>query len=305
MASDINDRDLPGINEMDTDTLNYRLGEEEILPDRDEDIDRFLDACGAANYSQVLFYIGHNNPLNISNKIITQSNHTEVWFSLICSLQFIKDIKGFEAIVARLVALGVDINTQDEDGNTVLHFVIDSYYELLTNLNQDRHNEAADMVKSLLEQGAHVNVINGAGATPLHRAAGACHAGIVGLLIQQGADIACGDKAGKTPFDIAREGALDFPQYEKGFLKIQIILLTETLKAIWILESAEFKSYLQWLPQEMVEDTGSLLFSTVTTTPSFFHSPPENTEDATRKRPREKDELNDDGAPRKRRDFGL
>ena len=84
---------------------------------------------------------------------------------------------GQTAVVKALIAAGANINQQTLDGS-LLHIAVTNPGNL-------------EVVKLLVEKDLDVNMTSGgrAGRTPLLNAAGACHADIISLLIEHGADI--------------------------------------------------------------------------------------------------------------------
>ncbi len=72
---------------------------------------------------------------------------------------------------------GVDINSQDTDGNTVLHIAFDYGQE--------------DLIEYLIKNGINVNIQNKNGSTPLHCAVSYCNEGYISIireLIENGAN---------------------------------------------------------------------------------------------------------------------
>lgn len=91
---------------------------------------------------------------------------------------------------------GVDVNKQDESGNTPL------IYACL--------RSARDLVALLLDNGADANLGNRKSRTPLHFAAEGGNYQIISLLIDAGADVNCTDKNGMTPLMVlAQNGKTD------------------------------------------------------------------------------------------------
>ena len=84
-----------------------------------------------------------------------------------------------------------EVNIQDDSGNTALHIAALSY------------NVSVEVVKALLDRGAHCNAQNRQGMTPLHLAASACCEEKVKLLLARGASIKQLNKNNKTPSDLA------------------------------------------------------------------------------------------------------
>ncbi len=99
---------------------------------------------------------------------------------------------GDGATVRRLVEAGVDPNTSQGWGPSLLHYAAGA---------GDR--QTAEL---LLGKGADVNARNQAGETPLHAAAIGNQAGMIRLLASKGADVDAVSRAGCTALDYAREG---------------------------------------------------------------------------------------------------
>ncbi|APR97871.1 ankyrin repeat domain-containing protein [Wolbachia endosymbiont of Folsomia candida] len=82
-----------------------------------------------------------------------------------------------------------DINSKDENGNTILHLAAQfSSYKT---------------VKLLIEKGANINIENNEGEVPLHRAALARKVRNVRALIEAEADVHCTNYNGSTPLHLA------------------------------------------------------------------------------------------------------
>jgi len=92
-------------------------------------------------------------------------------------------------VVHLLAKAGTNLNSQDKQGNAVLH---EAYYE--------------DIAKALIEDGANVNIRNIEGETPLLRN---FSAEVAKLLVAAGADIHARDHAGRNALDQALRLAKD------------------------------------------------------------------------------------------------
>ena len=86
-----------------------------------------------------------------------------------------KNIADFIEIVDALLEHGVDINTRNEKGNTILHLGIES---------RDRSK-----IEALVSRGANIEIRNADGYTPLMLAADIGESDIVKELIKNGADV--------------------------------------------------------------------------------------------------------------------
>ncbi|RLW55109.1 MAG: hypothetical protein B6D70_14545 [gamma proteobacterium symbiont of Stewartia floridana] len=91
-----------------------------------------------------------------------------------------------------LLSQGVDVNTKNPTGRSVLHIAA--------------FNGNLQTVRALLAAGADANLADGAGLTPLMEAASFGHLEVVRLLIQRGADVNAADQAGNTPLTLSNRG---------------------------------------------------------------------------------------------------
>jgi hypothetical protein len=88
-------------------------------------------------------------------------------------------------VVRALVDAGSDVNAQDNEGNTPLHFAV-------KRINREKlpTRDYEGIIRLLLEKKADVHIVNVAGATPLHTAAAfRADPSAVEMLIQAGADV--------------------------------------------------------------------------------------------------------------------
>ncbi|XP_023234600.1 protein phosphatase 1 regulatory subunit 16A-like isoform X1 [Centruroides vittatus] len=103
--------------------------------------------------------------------------------------------------VHRLLTLGVNPDSTNEDGLTALH--------------QCCIDDSEDMMKLLLEFGANVNTKDSEQWTPLHAAATCGHLHLVKYLISKGADLLAVNADGNMPYDICEDDAtLDYIESE-------------------------------------------------------------------------------------------
>ena len=89
--------------------------------------------------------------------------------------------------------VGMDMNLADNEGNTALHYAIES-------------DSKSDLVSTLVRLGADVNAKDSHGTTPLHTATHKGCAGIVQILIEAGADANILTRQGDSPLRIAVSG---------------------------------------------------------------------------------------------------
>ena len=93
-----------------------------------------------------------------------------------------------------MMEAGADVDLQDEDGETILHWAAGN-----------AHN---DVLARLIVMGADVNHQNKAGQTALFRAAKRGHTAIVRTLMESGADPDIPDNNGMTPSQVASDEIL-------------------------------------------------------------------------------------------------
>jgi uncharacterized protein len=122
-------------------------------------------------------------------------------------------------VIEQLLETGVDVNTEDEDGQTPLRCAADAGHTDVTKMLIEHgadvnargrrgyialhravekgHTETARL---LLEHGADVNAVTQSmGFTPLHRAVAGRHVGTARLLLEHGANVDAENNAGMTP----------------------------------------------------------------------------------------------------------
>lgn len=94
------------------------------------------------------------------------------------------------AFVKKMLAVGFDVNTSDNDGVTALHWAA---YKL-----------NADLAKMLLTTGANVDSRNTWGSTALHWAASMREPNdVVGMLLAAGVNVNCANAQGETALHCA------------------------------------------------------------------------------------------------------
>lgn len=103
-------------------------------------------------------------------------------------------ICGSSKMVVALINAGADINQEDSNGQTVLHYLLNSEID-----------DMAFLVKELIDSEADVNAVDSSRMTPLHIAALHGHSNIVKILILADAKINSRDNDGDTPLHIASE----------------------------------------------------------------------------------------------------
>ena len=93
--------------------------------------------------------------------------------------------KNDEKQVNWLIEHGADVNLQDEDGDTALHFACRSHASL-------------EILSCLIENGASINACTNCKVTPLMMAVENCHKDVVSYLIEHGANVDLQDEDGDT-----------------------------------------------------------------------------------------------------------
>jgi ankyrin repeat protein len=138
-------------------------------------------------------------------------------------LREIKKVKpNLEKIEVMIKSGLADVNANDEDENTPLHFAsarnLIELAKLLiergadvgakdnggwTPLHDASEEDNIEIAKLLIDAGADVNAKRNNGWTPLHLASDWNRIEIAKLLIEKGADVRAKDDYGKTPLDVA------------------------------------------------------------------------------------------------------
>jgi len=103
----------------------------------------------------------------------------------------------FEAVQV-LLERDADANSQNDVGKTPM-------YEALSSYSLPPEREVVDILRQLLEHGAHTNIRDCSHSTPLHRASSQGRLEVARLLLSHGANVDEKDKEGKTPFQVASE----------------------------------------------------------------------------------------------------
>jgi len=144
-------------------------------------------------------------------------------------------------IVSELKLNNMDLNIQDRDGNTPLHYAVD--------------HDAVDIVRDLLDLGAEINIANSYRETPLHSAASwsPVTSEIVRLLLENGADVTAEDCSGRTPLMKACNGRtilrkfVQVDEVERTLAHLEIINLLLQYRASANKQSTTSKTPLHYL----------------------------------------------------------
>ncbi|WP_264723074.1 ankyrin repeat domain-containing protein [Wolbachia endosymbiont (group A) of Sphecodes monilicornis] len=196
---------------------------EGILFTQDEDLDRLLLGAGGQGYIKALLefleekqsrVLSWNNiceklkrASSIGNQecveaILNRFEDTESRDPAISSklLHYAVE-KGDYDLVNSLIKNDANVNIQDRNNKTALHYAVSSYGDI-QNVNK--------MVMLLVESGAKIDTQDSDGKTALHYAAASNKDEIVRLLLKEGANEEIKDKSGKTFLDMVASGTKSF-----------------------------------------------------------------------------------------------
>ena len=166
-------------------------------------------------------------------------------------------------VVEFLLKNGADINALDDNGNTPLHYAIQS----LDVYNDDEYEESIRIANLLINKGADVNISNVDGNTPLHYLIQGeiiyqiayqtddKTIELIKTIINKGADYEARNNEGKRPLDHAyEEPSQEWLEFKKVILN-HIHNLPEEKERRRLLKkgSEDTKSILSTLPKEVVE----------------------------------------------------
>lgn len=122
-------------------------------------------------------------------------------------IEYMKSIKDnqnryyyLQTNLKKLIENGVDVSTQGNNGNTLLHLAIN-----LDNIK---------LLKLFIKYGVRLNLANEQGDTPLHRAINKGRIEMVKVLIKNGADVNAMCEFDQTPLHLCcKNGKIDIAKY--------------------------------------------------------------------------------------------
>ena len=121
-------------------------------------------------------------------------------------------VSWYPEVVERFLAMGADIEAEDEEGRRPLHFAA-------------FHNTDPKIIGALIDNGAELDARDSAGRTPLHRAMWNKNPLVATRLIEAGADMDLVDSEGRTPRDIGRSRVKVFRRWsEESSLRLLNLL---------------------------------------------------------------------------------
>ncbi|WP_265027270.1 ankyrin repeat domain-containing protein [Wolbachia endosymbiont (group A) of Bombylius major] len=214
---------LLAIAASDMFTKRYAEKHKDVLfQQSDEDLDRLLIGAGKGCYIEFLLehlekeldsilswrgiYEKLKRASSIGNQecveaILDKFKDTESRDPAIKLLHYAVEKDDYD-LVNSLIKNGADVNIQDRDDKTALHYAVSSYGDI-QNVNK--------MVMLLVESGANIDIQDSDGKTALHYAAAASNKDeIVRLLFKEGANEEIKDKSGKTFLDMVASGTKSF-----------------------------------------------------------------------------------------------
>jgi ankyrin repeat protein len=148
------------------------------------------------NYSELVNLLlergADPNAINGENKTPLQ---------MICLLMF--DIETKKEIIETLLRYGADIEIQDEEGNKLLHNLIEEAFPILYHLSEEVLEGYIETILLLIDKGADVNAGDKYGRTPLHRACLRGNEKIIMAIMDRGANVNIQNTKGETPFHMA------------------------------------------------------------------------------------------------------
>ncbi|MCE3237040.1 MAG: ankyrin-like [Gammaproteobacteria bacterium] len=189
--------------------------------------------------------------------------------------------QGRSNIASLLIKAGADINSIGFRGKTPLHWAV--------------QNNHAECVTFLVIAGATINTSDGQNDTPLHLAAAQGHPKITAVLIAARADISARGSYDEIPlhwaarnrrlevcaFLMARGADMNMvdsygisplkaapPDFRETLLNIDAFIKTSACWDIWDMPEAKYENFLQWVPNEVLQDTLPL----ITTIPEPLYS---------------------------------
>lgn len=147
-------------------------------------------------------------------------------------------LKGNYRVVRLLLAAGADVDSVGKDGRSLLHVCA-------------CRNDFPMTLEHLLFMGADPNIPDTGGVTPLTYALMQKNTSTAHILIMRGADIYVPDAGLYSPSYLLQQRYLS--------VAMQRDVVKKGVSELWIMLTATYDSYVQWLPKEMVDDVLELL----------------------------------------------
>lgn len=182
-------------------------------PVKNAQYDIFYDACLSNDIETIMVLIKHQN----INPNFVVKYKKQLLLHILCE----KNQKEYFKIIDILLKNGIDINTQNEHGNTALHIVCFnnnlSLCKLLLkyfpDLNIQNNNGETplhlsaqynnfELTKLLLEHGINVNIIDNKGNNALHYACKNNNKDMIILLLNYGSNCLQNNNDNNTPTDL-------------------------------------------------------------------------------------------------------
>lgn len=145
------------------------------------------------------------------------------------ALHFVCSLLGSVEALDYFLSLGLDVNSVDREGNSVLHHVFKGLNGLSGNSWGDypdavvdiSRKQALELVARLVEHGANVNLVNNDGYHPIHLLA--CHDEIFEFLIKHGADVNAKDNKGcSVAYMLGRYSTEDHEDFFRHAIKLSL-----------------------------------------------------------------------------------
>lgn len=188
-----------------------------------EENEQFIPAICAGDVAQVSFLIGRGVNINYLESLTKKA-----------PLHWAAQKRSVECITA-LIDAGADINITTERGATSLHIAAAQGHPNITSV--------------LITAGVGINARDCYGETPLHWAARNCRSEVCAFLIARGADINAVNNYGRSSFEVAP------PHFRETLLQIDAFINPSACWDIWEMSETKYENFLQWIPEEVLQDT--------------------------------------------------